>query len=601
MDSQFDIGQAGSNREIEINPNPDAQTLLWSDQPRAKEKMDMILGLAGIKGYCYTLSLFYVCDLARLSYLDFCDVVGEFQRSLKAVPDGKDLISAIVEVFLKVNGLVGGLCDFESCTSDQEKMERIMSRIDRCTIRMGVQNARTQVMHMEEPIGGWCDCTSIICEHGWSFRMFRAACMVGGRKVGASGYCFENFGFDTGEEEQANEDDVNDDAYSMVDPVPAKLKVTPAVETWRSSGEASRSSASSSPMMVPARGASTPVKMRSASDPRQGSHKPAPLEDLVEDVKLDYKRPGGYRRSLPRVASETEEIREGMSDMLSLLHRLLAEGETTSNRLARLEMSKEEIVVKTPVTPPASPEDQRAHGIVKSEVCWDDSSSQVGRYSKRYMEPGTVFTVGKPGTFADEKEGRTVLEVENFLVDGFSKPSRLIKLEAEAVRKLKPIVGLPKPYANSRLNFLANIYTAMDRALKRTDNGYLGAMLKAMSGPTVLPSDNLLCQVLNSTMDRDEGIFCGNPFKLPYLEIGMALTEDAVIKVFTLLIEEFKLLWFQEHKNITVPDFHNMFDRLGDDIVTERRVKRGKDSRRKDQVVEQKAETKRSRSLIGFL
>jgi len=186
-----------------------------------------------------------------------------------------------------------------------------------------------------------------------------------------------------------------------------------------------------------------------------------------------------------------------------------------------------------------------------------DSSSVIGRYGKRYMDRGTVLTVRPVATEADVRSGRTVLTADSFLVEGFKQDEATASREKKSLRKLSPINGLPRPFQSNRLNFLANFHTALD--LLPQGHSLLENLLHAIRETPQTPEAILLHQVLVCTMDRRAGTFSANPFILPYIEIGMVLTEESVEKSFDMLRFEYQSLWFQEMKGIRVPDFHRNY------------------------------------------
>jgi len=304
---------------------------------------------------------------------------------------------------------------------------------------------------------------------------------------------------------------------------------------------------------------------------------------------------------LERVPEVPTVPNSDMQKLVSMISQVAHETGQISSRLSNLEVSREVETVNRPPTPPSSPNARRAQPRnIRSDVGFDDSSSCIERYGERYMDEGTVLTLRRAGTHADARDNRTVVTVENYLVEGYKMNEDSSKMEKDSVKKLRPINGLARPFSSARLNFLSNIHTAISRSLKRGGGDYLVSLLKSMEGPTLIASDDLLCQVLKTTIDRKSGVFCGNAFNLPYLEIGMPLTEDALIKVFTLLQEEYKLLYFQEMKDISIPKFHDMFKESAEDVLLDKRGKREGTSRKREAVREPSQRERKPRSMLGF-
>jgi len=230
----------------------------------------------------------------------------------------------------------------------------------------------------------------------------------------------------------------------------------------------------------------------------------------------------------------------------------------------------------------------------------NDSSSVLERYATpgRLMPRGTVFTAVPVQTSAGRQQGSTMLSVHNSLVSGYYTNEDLRSQEQRSVKRLRPINGLPSPFVNSRLNFLCNFHTGLDRAKDRSQNGLLAGLFEAMRSTPLIPADDLLNQVLNCTIDREDCVFTSNAFKLPYIEIGMHVSEESLMKMFDLLYGEYKNLWFQEYKGLTVPGFHSEYASRSHDPLSRRshRVPRkaGEAPRSRPR------EHVRTRTILGF-
>lgn len=258
---------------------------------------------------------------------------------------------------------------------------------------------------------------------------------------------------------------------------------------------------------------------------------------------------------------------------------------------AELRLAKEQAIIKpAPLRP--SP---------RTELTIDpgDSSSIISRYGRQFMGQGTVLSPREMASAADRLDGRTSMAVQDDLVSGFNMTEDLVRIEQNSVRKLRPINGLPRPFTCRRLNFLANLHTGIQRAIERRPDSLQTAMFRAMRRRPELPCDELLYQVLTCTIDRTSNTFTSNAFSLPYIEVGMHITEESIAKAFDLLESEYKTKWFQEMKNISVPNFHDRFKGFSKDTMQvdsgERRAK-AHSEHSQDRTKKQR----KGSSLLGF-
>jgi len=237
--------------------------------------------------------------------------------------------------------------------------------------------------------------------------------------------------------------------------------------------------------------------------------------------------------------------------------------------------------------------------VSRSELAPHDSSSVISRYGRHFMDQGTVLSPRTMHSAADRDDGRTVMTIQDDLVSGFRMNEDLVRAEQASIRRLTPINGLPRPFTCRRLNFLANLHTGIQRAVDRRPESLQVAMFRAMRRRPELPCDELLYQVLICTIDRSTNTFTSNAFSLPYIEVGMHITEDSIAKTFDLLESEFKTKWFQEMKNISVPNFHNRYSKFSKDTMqvesAGRRVKTSS-----EQTNERSKKQKKGSSILGF-
>lgn len=235
----------------------------------------------------------------------------------------------------------------------------------------------------------------------------------------------------------------------------------------------------------------------------------------------------------------------------------------------------------------------------KTELTPQDSSSIISRYGRHFMDQGTVLSPSAMNSAADRQEGRTVFTVQDDLVSGFRMDENLVRAEQASIRKLTPINGLPRPFTCKRLNFLANLHTGIQRAIERRPESLQVAMFRAMRRRPELPCDELLYQVLICTIDRSTNTYSSNAFSLPYIEVGMHITEDSIAKTFDLLESEYKTKWFQEMKNISVPNFHDRYKKFSKDAMQTESPGR-KIRSHSEQASEKTKKQRKGSSLLGF-
>ncbi|QEQ12678.1 nonstructural protein 1 [Penicillium roseopurpureum negative ssRNA virus 1] len=263
-------------------------------------------------------------------------------------------------------------------------------------------------------------------------------------------------------------------------------------------------------------------------------------------------------------------------------------------RMKQLELDLRKSKAQAPVERPAP-----LSTYAKSELVPQDSSSVISRYGKHFMDQGTVLSPRTMHSAADRDAGRTVMTVQDDLVSGFRMSEELVRAEQASIRRLSPINGLPRPFTCRRLNFLANLHTGIQRAIERRPESLQVAMFRAMRRRPELPCDELLYQVLTSTIDRSTNTYTSNAFSLPYIEVGMHITEESIAKTFDLLESEFKTKWFQEMKNISVPNFHDWYSRFSKDTMqVESSSKKIKAS--SDHAQERSKKQKKGSSILGF-
>jgi len=194
----------------------------------------------------------------------------------------------------------------------------------------------------------------------------------------------------------------------------------------------------------------------------------------------------------------------------------------------------------------------------------EDSSSNLGRYHKTYMRRGEVYAGTLPPI--DEISSRMMSLREEAgrltLLPGFGGTLEHHESEVQALSRLRPIRGLASPFKEPRLNFLCNLYTAMAPLRRLGPDTFMQRLWSSVKGQDLPPKFELLKLVLAMTFDKKNLVVVSNHFDLPYIEVGMEITEDCMVKCFDLLENCYELQWFAAMKEIQVPSFHDKYRRL---------------------------------------
>uniref|UniRef100_A0AAU7YB87 Nonstructural protein n=1 Tax=Exserohilum turcicum mycobunyavirales-like virus 1 TaxID=3229031 RepID=A0AAU7YB87_9VIRU len=253
---------------------------------------------------------------------------------------------------------------------------------------------------------------------------------------------------------------------------------------------------------------------------------------------------------------------------------------------------------------------------VESTIHPIDSSSVSGRYSKRYMSPGTVYKVSKGKTVLEPLSEISPLGLIPDVVGGFQMTESMRKLDIETKQTVYAINGLASPFKNARLNFLCHFHTALKGCQTNSDREPVDALEEIATMRPRNPTEELIKQCINKTFDFEDMSVKSNPFKLPFLEVGMLVTESMLAKCLDLLYNEYKAAWFQELKCLMVPNFHSEFlnhstfvsDRERQSGIRRRheirRTTKSEESKRgpgaKSERIRRDSHSSRQKSILGF-
>jgi hypothetical protein len=196
----------------------------------------------------------------------------------------------------------------------------------------------------------------------------------------------------------------------------------------------------------------------------------------------------------------------------------------------------------------------------------NDSSSCLGRYKKKYMSPGTVYSFGQRETTLESVPEVKALVPQRDLIGGFIKTQKIQEREQESLARVYQINGLAAPFKSARLNFLTHFHTAFEEAEISGARDAFEALEMMAEGHSRNPTGELMKQVVNRTFDLSRQEVIANPFGLPFIELGMVFTESVLGKCLYLLQNEYLQLWFQEMKCLRVPSFHKDFHRFSTSV-----------------------------------
>lgn len=231
-----------------------------------------------------------------------------------------------------------------------------------------------------------------------------------------------------------------------------------------------------------------------------------------------------------------------------------------------------------------------------------DSSSVISRYERNYMPQGTILQVGRKvdNSYSEFSNSRGH-ESSVVMTRGFMMTNDLQKKKEESDSRITGLNGLANPFRNDRLNFLMHLHTALDGVSGREVSHY--DMLKQITQvETSTPTDELAKQVVLRTFDLRDCTVVSNPFKLPFIEVGMLLSDSCLSKCFYMLEAEYKMLWFNNLKCLKVPEFHSEFSRSKERKLSSRSQEQAwtSSTHRPRERKPSGSSGKKSRTLLGF-
>lgn len=294
-------------------------------------------------------------------------------------------------------------------------------------------------------------------------------------------------------------------------------------------------------------------------------------------------------RPVPHMSSS--EMREVVSKDLSevLSSQLNARTEALELLISDLMRERQESSKAVPDSTgtTSASETQDSQSDVESTLMPIDSSSVVGRYNKRFMRSGTVYKVQRSSTVL-EPLVEAPLRPDIDIVQGYRMTESMANADKASRDKIYAINGLASPFKNARLNFLIHFHTAIATSGFQSNRDPFEALEYVASMRPKNTTEELIKQCINRTFDFEELTIISNPFKLPYIEVGMLISDAMLVSCLTLLQNEYKALWFQEMKCLKVPTFHDTFKEFSSHVSSRERS----DGMHRRKAVRSKNETK---------
>lgn len=466
------VGISLSQRESAI-----LQELLKTNLPEVlvdhvDEEKEGRISVKAMDGHCYVHLLPLLPSYPVRSAEEVLSVVDQMIGCLGQDPYGTDIVTTLV------------LCEYALANhltleeSERNGLESTISHTETLSEVFKCNNVRYTyeeyggILHLVRT-SGFCPCTDVLCNHGWSARFIIQLIARAGVKVGAADVDFSALFIQPGHSE------------SEPDPV------------------------------------GKPTSLR-----------PAPLVDRHVEAEKRHK------------------IEHNLDmEMTSMLSAQL------ERRTEMLERMFKEIVQEKGIQEPQNGE--HVEGSVVSTLGPRDSSSTMSRYlaGKRFM----------PEPSYNLRGGKTVLEVvseepgqqtEKQVIRGFLKTDGMRSREIESNERVYTINGLAAPFKNSRLNFLIHMTTALAECSFNPRTDPIDALEEIGTKKPRNPTGELMRQVIQRTFCFKEMAVIANPFRIPFIEVGMLLSDSSVLKMLDLLNSEYKMLWFEELKCLRVPPFH---------------------------------------------
>jgi len=523
-------------KEVLETRRPDPSTPMQynpNDDPTSADKQKVLEEFMSEIGCCY-LGLVTASDtILRMSLREFGLFLVHLRTEFGKFPESDRVSIGIAENYALFKHAI------------KEEQETVDSDTQRSVMRLGMtvqeemldSGARFKLQetstgfHVAPMTFGPCECPpkEVLCDHGWAARYVLCAIIKRNRFLGGTQFNFEDF-----LNAASAVDDSDNDSGTVLD--------LPAVT----------------------------AQLDNAKERLDRLMKVK--EDLkkIEEIRCQTSRE--MRAVDEDITVKFKELRHGNLDERG--REILADQERKQFERQRrfYDYEETERVLKAEVKKMTDEQlipqrlNSRRPG---STIVPDDSVTQIGDRNMKgaFLREGTVITS------ASGRVGRSNLgKLVNFSLPdvpesaiGFVQTEDTYAGDVAARQSVVPINGLSKPFSNSRLNLLGHVYTGLNIVTKESeDTSFMSMLSNVRKSKLNSPPVQLFRQLLNCTFDWEEGNVKSNPFNLPYIEVGMSISEDSLIKCFNLLNSEYRNLWFSELKQMQVPSFAHEFDNLCD-------------------------------------
>jgi len=195
---------------------------------------------------------------------------------------------------------------------------------------------------------------------------------------------------------------------------------------------------------------------------------------------------------------------------------------------------------------------------VASTIMPNDSSSVIERYQRHFIDKAS-YNMRANRTELEPLSQRSCQPEYKDVVCGFLKTASMVVKEEEQKDRVYMINGLAAPFKDSRLNFLCHFHTALQECSFDPKLDPIDALQEIGESRPLNPTGELMRQVIQRTFDFTDMVVVANPFRIPFIEVGMNLTDTVVMKSLDLTLAEYKTTWFQEIKCLKMPPFHDEY------------------------------------------
>jgi hypothetical protein len=505
------------------------------------------------------------------------DLVDHLIDELGVNPDGKVVMIEFVRIFRAIheNIPLGGAAELvinnRAIVRQYEEM---------CSTPVKLQMSESNgILHFETD-DNWnkCNCnTDVVCAHGYGLKFIMSLLVVQNRKVGASNFNMEAFMSDGLDLEST----ASHDTYgTSIPPPPPIMRAFKPGDTKAKFLEKPQgiqvdkneladlarqmSLAHDKKRVIPYTdkyipASSEPVTSKYVSDQVSSVLKRSRPNRGFDERSLADSRlstPNRIRKNESRPRTPIDESISISREFEILKKHLLNSRDIDQAKIELLEAQNEAQLAKMNELV-ESISSMRTESEVASTIVPRDSVSNAGHHRLKYKNEGSVIMRQPAMTAIDEESGRETIVIKDSMIRGYIRDEDSYTKEQSIVDKITDINGLTAPFKSDRLNFYANFHTGMDNALNIHQDDVVRSLFSFMRRDHLIPYDKLTKVVLENTIDRHDGVFCANPFNLPYLEIGMIVSEDAILKIVDIVKSRYRDMWFQEMKGLHVPNFHS--------------------------------------------